>query len=68
MRGIRSGDRDARMKRLFFLLSLLLLSLPASAEGLAGIVTLARDDLAALAQVKATPERHVVLYFGDHIN
>ncbi len=56
------------MKRLFFLLSLLLLSLPASAEGLAGIVTLARDDLAALAQVKATPERHVVLYFGDHIN
>jgi len=56
------------MKRLFFLLSLLLLGLTARAEGLDGIVALAMDDLAAVAQVKATPERHVVLYFGDHLN
>jgi hypothetical protein len=56
------------MKRLFFLLSLLVLSLTARADGLDGIVALAKDDRAALAQIKTTPERHVVLYFGDHLN
>lgn len=55
--------------RLFFsLLAALLLNAAAHAEGLTGIVTLAADDQAALAQVKATPERHVILYFGDHLN
>ena len=27
-----------------------------------------KDDIAAVAQIKATPERHVMLYFGDHLN
>lgn len=56
------------MRILFSLLAALLLNIPAHAEGLAGIVALAADDQAALAQVKAMPERHVVLYFGDHLN
>jgi len=56
------------MRFLFSLLAAWLLSLPAHADGLTGIVTLAKDDLAAVAQVKATPDRHVVLYFGDHAN
>jgi predicted small lipoprotein YifL len=56
------------MKTLFTWLIALLLSTSAHAEGLKGIVTLAADDQAALAQIKTTPERHVVLYFGDHLN
>jgi putative cell wall-binding protein len=40
----------------------------AAAEHLDGVVPLARDDVAALAQVRATPERHVLLYFGDQAN
>jgi hypothetical protein len=56
------------MRTFLLLLAALLLSASAHAEGLAGIVTLAADDQAALARIKATPERHVVLYFGDHLN
>jgi hypothetical protein len=46
------------------------ISLPAFASGghLDGVVLLAKDDVAALAQVRATPERHVMLYFGDQAN
>jgi hypothetical protein len=43
-------------------------SLPAAADHLDGVVPLARDDLAAVAQVKTQPNRHVMLYFGDHLN
>ena len=37
-------------------------------EMVGGVVPLAKDDVAAVAQIKATPERHVMLYFGDHLN
>lgn len=59
------------MRRLFCLFSFLLaaaFSLPAAADRLEGVVPLAKDDFAAIAQIKATPERHVLLYFGDHLN
>ncbi|NJD34550.1 MAG: hypothetical protein FIA96_06905 [Betaproteobacteria bacterium] len=59
------------MKRLLSLFTFVLaaaFSLPAAADHLDGVVPLARDDLAAVAQIKATPERHVLLYFGDHLN
>ena len=61
------------MRRLLSLFALVLattLSLPAAAAGdhLDGVVPLAQDDIAAVAQIKATPERHVLLYFGDHLN
>ncbi len=43
------------------------LSLPAfAADRLDGVLVLAADDKAALAQVAKTPERHVMLYFGDY--
>ena len=44
-----------------------LAALPASAH-LEGILPLARDDKAAVAQAAASPGRHVFLYFGDHAN
>jgi hypothetical protein len=59
------------MRRLLYLCSFLLaavFSLPAAADHLDGVVPLAQDDFAAVAQVKATPERHAMLYFGDHLN
>jgi len=43
------------------------LSLPAlAADRLDGVLTLAADDQAAVAQIATTPERHVMLYFGDY--
>ena len=58
------------MKRLLALalFALATLALPARADHLDGIVTLAKDDLAAVSQVKTMPDRHVLLYFGDHAN
>ena len=59
------------MRRLLSLSALFLaaaFSLPALADHLDGVVPLVKDDIAAVAQVKATPERHVMLYFGDHLN
>ncbi len=60
------------MRRLLSLLVILVTALAgfsaAAAEPLDGVVPLARDDVAALAQVRATPERHVLLYFGDQAN
>ena len=61
------------MRRLLSLFALVLaatFSLPAAAvtDHLDGVVPLAKDDIAAVAQIKATPERHVMLYFGDHLN
>ena len=59
------------MKRLLSLLAFLCaatFSLPAAADHLDGVVPLVRDDIAAVAQVKSTPARHVMLYFGDHLN
>ncbi|KAF0163789.1 MAG: hypothetical protein FD157_2752 [Rhodocyclaceae bacterium] len=59
------------MKRLLSLLAIFLaaaFSLPAAADHLDGVVPLVKDDIAAVAQVKSTPERHVLLYFGDHLN
>jgi hypothetical protein len=43
-------------------------SLPAAADHLDGVVPLVDDDIAAVAQVKAKPAHHVMLYFGDHLN
>jgi hypothetical protein len=59
------------MRRLFSLFALILaaaLSLPAAADHLDGVVPLAKDDIAAVAQAKSMPGRHVLLYFGDHMN
>jgi len=60
------------MKHLLCLFALVLAAFgpPAAAEAdhLDGVVPLARDDIAAVAQVKAAPARHVLLYFGDHLN
>lgn len=59
------------MRRLLYLCSFLLaaaFSLPAAADRLDGVVPLAVDDIAAVAKLKAMPERHVMLYFGDHLN
>lgn len=61
------------MRRLLSLFAFVLataFSLPAAAAGdhLDGVVPLAKDDIAAVAQIKAMPERHVMLYFGDHLN
>jgi hypothetical protein len=59
------------MRRLLALFAFVLaaaFSLPAAADRLDGVVPLAPDDIAAVAQIKATPERHVLLYFGDHLN
>jgi hypothetical protein len=59
------------MRRLLSLLAFVLataFSLPAAADHLDGVVPLTKDDIAAVAKVKAMPERHVMLYFGDHLN
>ena len=59
------------MRRLLALFALVLaaaFSLPAAADPLDGVVPLAKDDFAAVAQIKATPERHVLLFFGDQLN
>ncbi len=54
---------------LFALVIAALISLPAiAADHLDGVVPLAHDDVAALAQIRATPARHVMLYFGDQAN
>lgn len=61
------------MKRLFSLLAMAgvlafgLAAAPALAH-LDGILPLAADDTAALALTRATPAKHVLLYFGDHAN
>ncbi len=57
-----------RLLSLFFVLLTALLSGPAAADHLDGVVPLFKDDVAALAQLKAMPNRHVMLYFGDHAN
>jgi hypothetical protein len=59
------------MRRLYFLFmfALAVLSLPALAtDPLDGIVPLAKDDITAVAQLKSMPERHAMLFFGDHAN
>lgn len=59
------------MKRLLSVLAIVLaagFSLPAAADRLDGVVPLVADDIAAVAKVKAAPQRHVMLYFGDHLN
>ena len=59
------------MRRLLSLFAFILaaaFSLPAAADHLDGVVPLVTDDVAAVAKLKATPERHVLLYFGDHMN
>ncbi|MDP1527177.1 MAG: hypothetical protein Q8M20_15325 [Rhodocyclaceae bacterium] len=56
------------MKSLLSMICCILFSLPAAAGQLEGILPLAKDDVTAVAQVRATPEKHVLLYFGDHVN
>jgi len=61
------------MKRLFFLLlTWAVLALPAlpvlAADPLDGVVPLVKDDITAIAQIKAQPDRHVLLFFGDQVN
>ena len=54
------------MKRLLALAAAF--SLPAAAHHLDGVLPLHADDNAALAAAKQQPDRHVMLYFGDHLN
>ena len=58
------------MRRLLYLFTFLIaaFTLPAAADPLDGVVPLAQDDFAAVAQIKATPERHALLFFGDQLN
>jgi hypothetical protein len=56
------------MKRLLQALALAALALPALAGHLDGVLPLAADDKAAVAQVAGTPGRHALLFFGDHAN
>ncbi|GAB1393216.1 hypothetical protein MASR1M60_13790 [Rhodocyclaceae bacterium] len=56
------------LRSLLFLTCCILFSLPATAGQLQDILPLAKDDTAALTQLRATPERHALLYFGDHMN
>jgi len=56
------------MRSLLSLLCCILFSLPAAAGQLEGVLPLAKDDVAAVAQVRATAEKHVMLYFGDHMS
>lgn len=61
------------MKRLLsMLLAVAVLALPAlpvlAADPLEGVVPLVKDDIAAVAQAKAQPGRHVLLFFGDQLN
>jgi len=59
------------MRRLLALLAFLVTaatSLPAAADHLDGVVPLVQDDFAAVAKLKAMPERHAMLYFGDNAN
>lgn len=59
------------MRRLLSLLAFLCaaaFSLPAAADHLDGVLPLHRDDVAAVAAAKSQPDRHVMLYFGDHLN
>jgi hypothetical protein len=57
------------MKRLITILLLACLgigSLPAiAADRLDGVLALAADDKAALDKIRGTPERHVMIYFGN---
>ena len=58
------------MKRLLMLLLLACLGLadlPArAADRLSGVLSLANDDVVALEQIKGSPDRHVMIYFGDY--
>lgn len=56
------------MRSLLSLICCILFSLPAAAGQLQDILPLAKDDTAALAQLRTTPEKHALLYFGDHVN
>jgi hypothetical protein len=56
------------MRSLLSLICFILFSLPAAAGQLEGILPLAKDDAAAVSLVRATPEKHVLLYFGDQVN
>lgn len=57
------------MKRLITLLAWALFALPAmAADHLDGVLPLYPEDGAAVAAAKKQPDRHVMLYFGDHAN
>lgn len=59
------------MRRLLALLAMLAAAAfapPALADHLDGVLPLHADDFAAVAAAKKQPDRHVMLYFGDHTN
>lgn len=59
------------MRKLLALLAFLAtaaLSPPVLADPLDGVLPLLGDDLAAVAKLKAAPDRHAMLYFGDNTN
>jgi hypothetical protein len=57
------------MKRLITLLLLACLGIAglpaAAADRLDGVLALVTDDKAALDKIRGTPERHVMIYFGN---
>ena len=57
-----------RLLALFAFLCAAAFSLPAAADRLDGVLPLHADDVAAVAAAKKQPDRHVMLYFGDHLN
>jgi len=61
-------SEELSVKYLLSAFSLLLFSLSALAGQIADIVPIAKDDIEAMTKLRATPERHVLLYFGDHLN
>jgi hypothetical protein len=68
----KSPEEDAMKRLLFALLAWTLSAMPAApalaADPLEGVLPLAKDDIAAVAQAKAQPGRYVMLFFGDQVN
>lgn len=56
------------MKSLLLACAMLLFNLHAIAGQIGEVVPTAKDDIAAVAQLKSQPAKHVLLYFGDHAN
>ncbi len=56
------------LRNCLLLLATLLASLHSQAGQLGDVLTMAKDDNAAVAQIRTTSERHVLLFFGDHVN
>jgi putative cell wall-binding protein len=50
------------------LICIAVVSPPAIADHLEGVLLLAKDDIAAVARLQDAQSRHALLYFGDQLN